>query len=189
MLNLEYLKSNEYKGSNDFLHKAVGIPAAFIIFAVPNWKVGRVVDGGSLENCWAATSRGFESLTFRKEAKKSVPSLLEHRFFLTLCIAPPQAGRDSATEGSGIPEGEGLCAWALPLSYPGTSGAFCPRTFGIPEGEGLPKFPAPTQPHAVTNQMRSGAQATWRTRGRRTRDTAPLNHRRPVRARCHLYTG
>ena len=29
--------------------------------------VGRVVDGGSLENCWAATSRGFESLRLRKK--------------------------------------------------------------------------------------------------------------------------
>ncbi len=42
-------------------------------FAVPNaqglalwiWRCGRVVDGGSLENCCAATHRGFESLRLR----------------------------------------------------------------------------------------------------------------------------
>ena len=32
----------------------------------PSRRCGRVVDGGSLENCWAATSRGFESLRLRK---------------------------------------------------------------------------------------------------------------------------
>ncbi len=30
-----------------------------------------MVDGGSLENCWAATSRGFESLTLRFKASAS----------------------------------------------------------------------------------------------------------------------
>ena len=31
------------------------------------WGVGRVVEGGSLENCSGATHRGFESLTLRQQ--------------------------------------------------------------------------------------------------------------------------
>ena len=38
----------------------------------PSMMCGRVVDGGSLENCWAATSRGFESLRLRKKIRQLV---------------------------------------------------------------------------------------------------------------------
>lgn len=35
------------------------------VLRVGFWRCGRVVDGGSLENCCAATHRGFESLRLR----------------------------------------------------------------------------------------------------------------------------
>lgn len=40
-------------------------------FATAKRRLGRVVDGGSLENCCTATYRGFESLSLRKELENS----------------------------------------------------------------------------------------------------------------------
>ena len=60
-----------------FVHIDV-ISENFLIFAVRCGKAqrpiirrnGRVVDGGSLENCCTATYRGFESLFLRKVTEK-----------------------------------------------------------------------------------------------------------------------
>ena len=56
-----------------------------------------MVDGGSLENCCAATHRGFESLFLRKKKVKSQTSSLGLAFYFLLA-SPPQAG--------GMSEGE-----------------------------------------------------------------------------------
>ena len=44
------------------------------------WRGGRVVDCGSLENCWAATLRGFESLPLRRKKNQGLGQWLNRPY-------------------------------------------------------------------------------------------------------------
>ena len=70
---------------------------------IPLRRNGRVVDGGSLENCCTATYRGFESLFLRKAVAKKRNELARLRFF--------DAGLQSSAAG-----GEGC---GSPFALPG----------------------------------------------------------------------
>ena len=58
------------------------------------WRGGRVVDYGSLENCWAERLRGFESLPLRKRKRKSASSSLESWFSFSFATPRRRRGRD-----------------------------------------------------------------------------------------------
>ena len=90
-----------------------------------------MVDGGSLENCCAATHRGFESLFLRKAVAKKRNRASSLRFFDAGLHRPAQRG---GMPRSGIPEEEGICTQYLtemPVCielYIGTRPKFFPIT-------------------------------------------------------------
>ena len=74
-----------------------------------NWRLGRVVDGGSLENCCTATYRGFESLSLRREILKRPTQKGRFLYLYSVMIscrnAPPEFRFASSTLRNFVPSG------------------------------------------------------------------------------------